>query len=170
MKLSMKVLASALTALTFVAVPACDDKKEDKKGDKKDAKKEDKKDEKAADGGDAKADAKADGGDAKADAKADGGDAKADAKADGGDVKADVKADGGDAAAEIGVAVCDDYVKKYTKCIEDKLPEKLRDNTRKALASAVEHWKKAAATEEGKKGLVDACNKASDAVKSSCGW
>lgn len=161
MKITSKVLASAFIALTFVAVPACDDKKEDKKGDKKDAK-GDKKDEKKAD---KKEDKKAD---AKADAKADGGDAKADAKADGGEPAA---ADGGgDAAAAIGVPECDEYIKNYTKCIEEKMTGPAKDTSLQALKTSAEAWKKAAATPAGKEGLATACKTAAEAVKSSCGW
>jgi len=160
MKLTSKVLASAFTALTFVAVPACDDKKEDKKGDKKDAKgdKKDKKEEKKED---KKEEAKADGGDAKEEAKADGGE---EAKADGG-------GEGGDGGgAGVGVPECDDYVEKYTKCIDEKMPEAARETSKKALQTSVDAWKKAAATPAGKEGLAQACKTASDAVKATCGW
>ena len=159
MKLTSKVLASAFTALTFVAVPACDDKKEDKKGDKKDAKGDakDKKEEKKEE--EKKEEAKADGGE---EAKADGGE---EAKADGGGDE------GGDGGGEgVGVPECDDYIEKYTKCIDEKMPEAARETSKKALQTSVDAWKKAAATPAGKEGLAQACKTASDAVKATCGW
>ena len=159
MKLTSKVLLSAFTALTFVAVPACDDKKEDKKGDKADAKGDakDKKEEKKEE--DKKEEAKADEGGEEA--KADG---EEPAEGDGGD-------DGGDGGGEgVGVPECDDYVEKYTKCIDEKMPEAARETSKKALQTSVDAWKKAAATPAGKEGLAQACKTAADAVKATCGW
>ena len=159
MKLTSKVLLSAFTALTFVAVPACDDKKEDKKGDKADAKGDakDKKEEKKEE--DKKEEAKADEGGEEA--KADG---EEPAEGDGGD-------DGGDGGGEgVGVPECDDYVEKYTKGIDEKMPEAARETSKKALQTSVDAWKKAAATPAGKEGLAQACKTAADAVKATCGW
>lgn len=160
MKLTSKVLASAFTALTFVAVPACDDKKEDKKGDAKDAKGDakDKKEEKKEE--EKKEEAKAD---------EDGGE---EAKADGEEpAEGDDDAGGDDGGGEgVGVPECDEYVEKYTACIDEKMPEAARETSKKALQTSVDAWKKAAATPAGKEGLAQACKTASDAVKATCGW
>ena len=181
MKLTSSIVMGAFAALALVAVPACDDKKEDKKaddkkGDSKDGKADAKGEDAKADGGEA---AKADDGgeEAKDD---DGEEAKADdgeeAKEDGGD---EAKEDGGEAAAEggdaaggdkIGVPECDDYVEKYTKCIDEKLPDPVKETSRKAMQTSIDAWKKAAATAAGKEGLVQACKTATEAVKASCGW
>ena len=184
MKLTSSIVMGVFTALTLAAVPACDDKKEDKKADDK---KGDSKDAKAdAKAGDAKADeggeaAKADEGGEEAKADEGGEEAKADeggeeAKADEGGEEAaeggaDAAADGGAAAGgEIGVPECDDYVVKYTKCIDEKLPDPVKETSRKAMQTVVDAWKKAAATPAGKEGLVQACKTATEAVKASCGW
>jgi hypothetical protein len=160
MKFTSTIVLGAFAALSLIAVPACDDKKEDKKAD--DKKGDAKKDEKKAD--DKKADAKTDEvkEDVKEDAKADEG--GADAAAEGGDA--------GDAAAgdKIGVPECDEYIDNYMKCIDEKLPDAVKETSKKALETSREAWKKAAATPAGKEGLAQACKTAADAVKASCGW
>jgi hypothetical protein len=164
MKFTSTIVLGAFAALSLIAVPACDDKKEDKKAD--DKKGDAKKDEKKAD--DKKADAKADEAkedEAKEDAKADEGGADAPAE-EGGDA-------GGDEAAagdKIGVPECDEYIDNYMKCIDEKLPDAVKETSKKALETSREAWKKAAATPAGKEGLAQACKTAADAVKASCGW
>ena len=69
-----------------------------------------------------------------------------------------------------GVPECDAYVEKYTRCIDEKLPEAVRATSKKALETAVEAWKKAAATAAGREGLRTACETATEAVSAACGW
>jgi sugar-specific transcriptional regulator TrmB len=69
-----------------------------------------------------------------------------------------------------GVYECDEYVLKYRRCIEDKLPNAVQETSMRALATSIEAWKKAAKTPAGREGLAQACKTARDAVASSCGW
>jgi membrane protein involved in colicin uptake len=175
MKLTSSIVISVFAALSMAAIPACDDKKDAAADGKADGK------------GDAKADGKAD---AKADGKADAKAAKVADDADDADEGEDDfgeddegKAEAGEeaGAAEGGAAVelsggavgipeCDAYVEKYTKCIDENLPDSIKESSRKSLQISVGAWKKATATAEGRAGLVIACNTAMQAVKSSCGW
>lgn len=67
------------------------------------------------------------------------------------------------AAEQIGVAECDQYIAKMTQCL-DKMPEESRAASKTALEQATTAWKQAAATEEGKAGLVNACKASLDAL------
>ncbi len=146
-------------AASLLLMPACDDKKADGKSD-------------------AKAEAKADGKDAKKDdGKAD--EAKADGKAD--EAKAETKdgaeaAEGGAEAAaggdnpEIGVKICDEYITKYGKCIDEHAPENMKTQMKDALAKSAERFKKQSEGPE-KDSLDQACTAALEAVKkTSKGW
>lgn len=151
--MKLPAILGVLAALTLT-VPACDGGGEknaaDKKADDKkaDAKADDKK------AGDAKGDEKAD---AKADEKA------ADAPA--GDEKA---ADG--AGEKIGVALCDEYVEKYTKCIDTHAPEAAKKTLKDGISKKAAEWRELAAGPT-KDTLEQACKGALDAVKkTSKGW
>lgn len=79
------------------------------------------------------------------------------------------------AAAEIGVPECDAYMKKYMGCVEDKVPKETRDQLKQSFDAQKAAWKQAAATDEGKKALADACKQADAAAKASmsafgCSW
>lgn len=148
-------------AASLLLVPACDDKKaaaDDKKAaDGKDKKDDAKKDEAGKDGA-AKDDAKA-GDAAEADAK------PGDAAAEGG---ADTAVDG--ALPKIGVAVCDEYIEKYGKCIEDNAPDATKPQMKDALAKSAERFKKQSEGPE-KDTLEQSCTAALEAVKkTSKGW
>lgn len=162
MKFDTPRWASAVTALALFAAPACDDNQEAKKDDKKaealakaDATKPDADSAKVADKNSSVDPAPA-------------GDAKAGEAAE----AAPTPADGGAAAAPsaIGVTECDDYIKRYSKCIDEHYAASDREGTRAALKSASDAWSKAAVTEEGKQGLIKACNSATAAVKAICKW
>lgn len=73
-------------------------------------------------------------------------------------------------ALTIGVKECDDYVARYSRCIDDKIPESARGASRRALEMSVEAWRKAAETEAGREGLAQACKTASEAVTAACGF
>jgi hypothetical protein len=70
------------------------------------------------------------------------------------------------APGEFGVAECDAYMKKYLACI-DKMPDAARTAARQAVDQTRSSWQQAAATEQGKAGLVMACKTASDAAAAS---
>jgi hypothetical protein len=146
-------------AASLLLVPACDDKK---------AAADDKK---AADGKDKKDDAKKD--DAKKDdAKKD--DAKEGDAKEGEAKPADAAAEGGaeaaGAAETIGVAICDEYIEKYGKCIEDNAPDNMKTQMKDALAKSAERFKKQSEGPE-KDTLEQSCTAALEAVKkTSKGW
>jgi hypothetical protein len=66
-------------------------------------------------------------------------------------------------AAEFGVTECDDYIRKYSACI-DKLAPAAQAASRQALEQSRAAWKQAAATEQGKAALASSCKAASDAA------
>ena len=78
-------------------------------------------------------------------------------------------------AAAIGVAECDEFLTKYQKCIDSKMPEQVRATTRDSLKQTAEAWKQAASTPEGKTALANACKQMMDSTKEAtkamgCEW
>jgi len=145
-----RVLGALAALCLMMMAPACD-------GAKKDAKPDDAKAAtKAADTKDAKAD------DVEAEVKAD--DAKAaDAKA--GDAKA---AEGdGEPPPTIGVAECDEYITKMTKCFAgDSIPAEARETHRMGFDMSVKSWADSAtAHPESLSNLVPGCKAAIDAAR-----
>jgi hypothetical protein len=76
--------------------------------------------------------------------------------------KADAPAAGGD----IGVAECDDYIKKMTACV-DKMPAASKAAMEQGFKASKDAWKQAASTPQGKEGLKTACKAAADALASN---
>jgi hypothetical protein len=81
----------------------------------------------------------------------------------------------GSGRAEFGVAECDDYVQKYTACIDSKVPESSRVMVRQQLDQMKTAWKQAAATADGKAALATGCKQATEMAKTSmqaygCTW
>ena len=148
MKITSTILGT-IAAFALATLPACDDKKE---GDKKtEEKKTETKD------GKTKTETKTE--EVKTEEK----------KAE--DAKA---AEGGGGGDKIGVAECDEYIEKYTKCIESKVPEAARQQMKDAMAASAKAWKEAAAG-PGKDALAAGCKAALDAAKQStasmgCEW
>lgn len=70
----------------------------------------------------------------------------------------------------IGVPECDEYLRLYAKCVEEKLPPAVQETSLQALRDSREAWRKAASTPAGRKGLAEACRTARDAVAESCGF
>lgn len=70
----------------------------------------------------------------------------------------------------IGVPECDDYIARYSRCIEDKLPERMREASRRALATSVDAWRKAAKSEAEREGLALACKTAIEMAADICGF
>ena len=89
-----------------------------------------------------------------------------------------VKYDGGGEAhgsfAKVGIAECDEYIRKYARCIEDHVPEAARGPMKAALDASVEAWREAAAGPAAD-GLATACRAALDAAEHAtrsmgCEW
>ena len=71
----------------------------------------------------------------------------------------------------IGVPACDDFLQRYTACIDDKAPEALKGQLRAAMAAMLDGWKTAAASSSGRASLSAACKAAREAVaKSTAAW
>jgi hypothetical protein len=78
-------------------------------------------------------------------------------------------------AAEFGVPECDEYIKKYTACIDSKVPDSAKAMMRQQLDQSKSAWKQAASTADGKAALASGCKQASDAAKAAmqaygCTW
>lgn len=63
----------------------------------------------------------------------------------------------------IGVAECDDYIKKYQACI-DKMPAAAKSTAEQGFKVQIEAWKTSAATAEGKAALKTGCKATLDAL------
>lgn len=71
------------------------------------------------------------------------------------------------AANSVGVPECDEYITKYEKCLDEKVPEASRAPMKDAFAKTRESWKKMAENEATKAGLTQACKQAMEAAKTS---
>ena len=74
-----------------------------------------------------------------------------------------------------GIATCDEYIRKYSACIDDHVPESARPQMKEAMAMTVEAWKQAAASPAAASALEPECQAALDAVASAtksmgCVW
>jgi uncharacterized lipoprotein NlpE involved in copper resistance len=80
------------------------------------------------------------------------------------------------AAFDTGVAECDDYLTKYTACIDQHVPEAMRSTFRQSMDQTRAAWKQAnTTTPEAKQALASACTTAMDAAKQAmaaygCSW
>ena len=79
------------------------------------------------------------------------------------------------AAGDIGVAECDDFLKKYEACVSGKVPAAAQATFKTSLDTWRSSWKKLAETPQGKAGLEAACKSALDQAKTSmasynCSW
>lgn len=77
---------------------------------------------------------------------------------------------------EVGVEVCDQYVKDYVACIEAKVPEAEREGQRRMVFDNVQSWRQTAAGgSSAAKGLQTACRIAREQAKRAtqdwgCEW
>jgi hypothetical protein len=62
------------------------------------------------------------------------------------------------------VPECDEYLEKYARCIEEKMPAAVRETSLDALRKSVDAWKQAASTPAGREALGTACKAALDAA------
>jgi hypothetical protein len=67
------------------------------------------------------------------------------------------------AGGDIGVAECDDYIKKMEACL-GKMPAATKAAAEQGFKASKDAWKTAAATPQGKEGLKTACKAAGDAL------
>jgi hypothetical protein len=79
------------------------------------------------------------------------------------------------ATAAFGVKECDEYVTKYSACIDSRAPEGVRVQMHQALEQAKVSWRAAGATPEGRQGLGSACSQALESAKAAmrmygCDW
>jgi hypothetical protein len=70
---------------------------------------------------------------------------------------------------DIGVAECDDFLKKYEACVSGKVPAAAQATFKTSLEQWRNSWKQLASTPQGKAGLAQACKAAADQAKSSLG-
>jgi hypothetical protein len=78
-------------------------------------------------------------------------------------------------AAVIGIPECDAYVSKYSRCIENRVPEAARAQMKDALQATILAWQDAAKTPAVHEGLRTACGAAMDAARTAtasmgCEW
>ena len=76
---------------------------------------------------------------------------------------------------DIGVAECDDFLKKYEACVSGKVPAAAQATFKTSLDTWRSSWKQLANTPQGKAGLATACKSALDQAKTSlasynCSW
>jgi len=150
MKFSSTILGF-VAAFCLATVPACDDKKDDKKTEEKKTETKD---------GKTKTETKT------TEVKTEPAKAEAGAEAP--------AAEGGGGGDKIGIPECDEYIEKYTKCITEKVPEAARQQMKDAMDQSTKAWKEAAAG-PAKDGLATACKAALDAAKQAtasmgCEW
>ncbi len=79
------------------------------------------------------------------------------------------------APGEIGVAECDDYLRKWDACLATKVTGEAHEQVKVALDATREAWKRATATPEGKAGLATACREAAELASMQvaaygCSW
>ena len=79
------------------------------------------------------------------------------------------------AAGDIGVAECDDFLKKYEACVSGKVPAAAQATFKTSLDTWRSSWKQLAQTPQGKAGLETACKSALEQAKTSlasynCSW
>ncbi len=75
----------------------------------------------------------------------------------------------------IGVAECDEYVMRYTKCVAEHVPEAARSQMLTAVDATVAAWKEAAADPSARESLIVGCRAALDAGRAAttamgCEW
>lgn len=74
-------------------------------------------------------------------------------------------AEGGGGADKLGVAECDEYIEKFTACL-DKLPEAAQGPAKEGFKSAIDAWKGVPAG-PARDALAQGCQTALDAAKTS---
>ncbi len=70
---------------------------------------------------------------------------------------------------KIGIAACDEYIEKYQKCMNEKVPESGREMMKSSFEMVVKTWKEAAQSPDGRASLEVACKTAVDTAKQALG-
>lgn len=75
----------------------------------------------------------------------------------------------------VGVAACDDFLKKYESCVTAKVPEAQRATLTAAISQMRASWKPMAANPQTKGALESACQQSAAQVKQAtsaygCTW
>ncbi len=78
------------------------------------------------------------------------------------------------AADAVGIAECDEYITKYSACI-NKMPAEAQAGARDALKQMADGWRTAATSPEAKAAMAPACQQALAAAKEAmsafgCEW
>jgi hypothetical protein len=94
-------------------------------------------------------------------------DPKPEAKAEPAKEEAKKEPEAAAAGDSVGIPACDEYITKYEKCLNDKVPEASRGPMKDAFAQTRASWKTMAADPLTKASLADACKQATDAAKAS---
>jgi len=79
------------------------------------------------------------------------------------------------AAGDIGVAECDDFLKKYEACVSGKVPAAAQATFKSSMEQWRTSWKQLAANPQTKATLAAACKSSMDTAKTSlasynCTW
>ena len=79
------------------------------------------------------------------------------------------------AAGDIGVAECDDFLKKYEACVSGKVPANMQATFKSSMEQWRTSWKQLAANPSTKGTLAAACKSSMDSAKTSlasynCTW
>lgn len=79
------------------------------------------------------------------------------------------------AAGDIGVAECDDFLKKYEACVSGKVPAAAQATFKSSMEQWRTSWKQLAANPQTKSTLAAACKSSMDTAKTSlasynCTW
>lgn len=77
--------------------------------------------------------------------------------------------------AGIGVATCDEFMEKYVRCMQGKIPPASRATFRSSVERWQNSWRELAKTSEGRAGLTAVCGQAYQQAKEStasygCAW
>jgi hypothetical protein len=77
-------------------------------------------------------------------------------------------------AAELGVAECDDYMKKYMACIA-RMPAAAQNAAKATLDQTRDAWKQTASNEAAKPALAASCRAATETARAAmtaygCSW
>ncbi len=78
-------------------------------------------------------------------------------------------------AENVGVAVCDNFLKVYDTCVAAKAPADQKDKMRSVMEQVKVNWTAVAKTADGKKQLETVCTQTADQLKTQlaplgCSW
>lgn len=68
----------------------------------------------------------------------------------------------------LGIAACDDYVRKFDTCIVDTMPAEAQESARQALAKSIDAWRQAAKVSGATDVLDQTCKRAQEAIATMC--